>query len=387
AYTHPASPVFSAIEPHSGDYGVWGGLVPDFAGEPAREAFGAYHGKNLIGQGISGFKLDECDNSDFSGGWSFPECSTFPSGIDGEQMHSVFGLRYQMALWNEYRRRGLQTYGQVRSSGALAAPYPFALYSDLYNHRDYVRALTNSGFSGLLWCPEVRDAASEEDLIRRLQCVVFTSLAQVNCWYIKNPPWKQLNRKLNNDGVLIDGWERLEARCRQIIEWRMQLVPYLMATFHRYGADGTPPCRALVLDHPADQRLHTVDDQFMLGDRLMIAPLFAGEPNRKVVLPEGKWHDFWTGEAFDGGSELTVSASHQEIPVYVKSGSVMPWADVGLHVDAPETKRITARIYGDGSLPITLTKGSSTQRLSWNHGKGSVDGAGDYEVYAWKQMG
>ena len=387
AYTHPASPMFPAIEPYSGNYGVWGGLVPDFAAEPAREGFGVYHGNNLIDQGISGFKLDECDNSDFTGGWSFPECSAFPSGVDGEQMHSVFGLRYQMALWNEYRKRGRPTYGQVRSSGALAAPYPFALYSDLYNHRDYIRALVNSGFSGLLWCPEVRDAASEEDLIRRLQSVIFSSLAQVNCWYIKNPPWKQLNRKLNNNDVLIDGWEKLEARCREIIGWRMQLVPYLMATFQQYSVDGTPPCRALVLDHPDDQRLHTVDDQFMLGDRMMVAPLFAGEQNRKVVLPEGKWHDFWTGETLDGGNELTIPAAYEMIPVYVKSGSIVPWADVGLHAGAQQTRRLTARIYGDGSIPISLAKDHNTQHLSWRNGKGSLAGTGGYEVYAWKQIG
>ncbi len=171
AFTNPASPLFSALESYSGDFGVWGGLVPDFAGERARQIFGSFHGKTLIDMGISSFKLDECDNSDFTGGWSFPECSSFPSGIDGEQMHSVFGLRYQMAIWNEFRKRGKQTYGQVRSSGALATPYPFVLYSDLYDHREYIRALVNSGFSGLLWCPEVRQAESVEDLIRRLQSV------------------------------------------------------------------------------------------------------------------------------------------------------------------------------------------------------------------------
>jgi len=148
AFTHPASPLFAQIEPHSGDYGVWGGLVPDFAGEPARAAFGTYHAKTFLDAGVSGFKLDECDNSDYTGGWSFPECSAFPSGVDGEQMHNVFGLRYQMAIWNEFRKRGQATYNLARSSGALAAPYPFVLYSDLYAHRDFIRALVNSGFSG-----------------------------------------------------------------------------------------------------------------------------------------------------------------------------------------------------------------------------------------------
>jgi alpha-D-xyloside xylohydrolase len=389
AYTHPSSPLFPELLPCSGDSGVWGGLAPDFAGEQARNAFGAYHGKVFVDAGVSGFKLDECDNSDFTGGWSFPELSTFPSGVDGEQMHSVFGLRYQMAIWNEFRKRKIETYNLVRSSGALAAPYPFVLYSDLYAHRDFIRALVNSGFSGLLWCPEVRDAASELDLIRRLQSVVFSPLAMVNAWYIKNPPWKQLNRKLNNADQLLETWEKLEARCREIIGWRMQLIPYLTAAFQRYAEDGTPPFRALALDAPNEKRLHKVDDQYMIGDRMMVAPLFAeGDADRKVVLPEGAWHDFWTGEALKGGTEIMVPASTEKIPVYVKSGSIVPWADVGQYAGAPETRRLTVRVYGNGGIPFELGVAAKPMRLTWSNGKGNIEGArGDYSVYAWKQIG
>ncbi|MGH9401896.1 MAG: TIM-barrel domain-containing protein [Terriglobia bacterium] len=388
AFTNPASPLFPALEPCSGNYGVWGGLVPDFAGAPARELFGAYHGSHFVDKGISGFKLDECDNSDYTGGWSFPECSSFPSGIDGEQMHSVFGQLYQRTIWDEYRKRRQPTYCLVRSSGALAAPYPFVLYSDLYDHREYIRALVNSGFSGLLWCPEVRQAVSEEDLIRRLQSVVFSPLAQVDCWFIKNPPWKQFDRQKNNAGQLLPEWQQLQARCREIIGWRMQLIPYLKAAFERYAEDGTPPFRALVLDAPREQRLQNVDDQYMVGDRVMVAPLFAGEPGRKVVMPQGAWHDFWTGEPRQGGTELFVPASTDRIPVYVKSGSVFPWTDVGLFAGGPEIRRITARVYGDGSLPFTLGSGIGALRLSWSDGSGSVAGANSgYEVYAWKHMG
>lgn len=388
AFTHPASPLFRALEPHSGNYGVWGGLVPDFAGAPAREIFGEYHGANFVDAGIGGFKLDECDNSDYTGGWSFPECSSFPSGVDGEQMHSVFGLRYQMAIWEQYRKRGQPTYNLVRSSGALAAPYPFVLYSDLYDHRDFIRALANSGFSGLLWCPEVRDAVSEEDLIRRLQSVVFSPLAMVNGWYIKNPPWKQLDRKLNNEGKLLNDWQALEARCREIIGWRMQLVPYLTAAFERYAEDGTPPFRALVLDAPNDRRLYEVDDQYMVGDRIMVAPLFAGESGRKVVIPQGDWHNFWTGERVRGGTEFFVPASTDRIPVYVKSGSIVPWADVGQYAGAPETRRLTARVYGNGSSSFVLGVGKDTLRLGWRNGTGIVEGPGSrYKIHGWKEMG
>ncbi|MGH9344351.1 MAG: hypothetical protein ACRD19_11390, partial [Terriglobia bacterium] len=60
----------------------------------------------------------------------------------------------------------------------------------------------------------------------------------------------------------------------------------------------------------------------------------------------------------------------------------------GLFAGAPETRRITARVYGDGSLPFTLESGKEALSLSWSNGAGSVVGAqGSYEVYAWKKMG
>jgi alpha-D-xyloside xylohydrolase len=155
AFTHPSSPIFNALVPYAGDFAVWEGLVPDFAGEQGQRIFGDYHGKELIDLGVSGFKLDECDNSDYTNGWSFPNMSRFPSGLDGEQMHAIFGLKYQLTIWQQFQKRKMPTYNLVRSSGALAAPYPFVLYSDLYDHRQFVRGVVNCGFSGLLWCPEV----------------------------------------------------------------------------------------------------------------------------------------------------------------------------------------------------------------------------------------
>jgi alpha-D-xyloside xylohydrolase len=354
AFTHPSSPLFEKILPDSSDYGVWGGLVPDFAGEAARKNFGNYHGEKLIDAGISGFKLDECDGSDFTGGWSFPDFAKFPSGVDGEQMHAVFGLRYQYAILQQYQERKQPTFGLVRSSGALASPYPFVLYSDLYEHRDFVRALVNSGFSGLLWCPEVRDAKSDIDLIRRLQTVVFSPLAMVNAWYIKNPPWKQIDQDLNNADRLGENWEALESRCRSIIEWRMRLLPYLRSAFAKYALDGTPPFRALVMDYPTDKRLHAVDSEYMMGDRMLVAPLFAGEEKREVVLPEGGWHDFWSGEIVEGGASHTISGSQENIPVFVKAGSIVPLGGVALNTASEATRDLTVAVFGDGSLPWRL---------------------------------
>ena len=387
AFTHPTAPFHDAIAPHAGDYLVWRGLVPDFQDIEARRIFGEYHRKTFIDIGVSGFKLDECDNSDYTGGWSFPEFSHFPSGQDGEQMHSVFGQRYQDTLLEQFRAANEPTYGLVRSSGALAAPYPFVLYSDLYDHRAFVRSLVNAGFSGLLWCPEVRDATGPEDLIRRLQTIVFSPLAMVNGWYIANPPWKQQDRAKNNRNELEPGWEKLEARCREVLQWRMLLIPYLRAAFARYAADGTPPFRALILEDPSDPALAECDDQFMVGDRMMVAPMFAGEPSRKVVLPRGNWHDFWSGEPVAGGQTIEVPASYDRIPVYVKAGSVLPMGGVANCTADSETRNLLVRIFGDGSLPFTIPGAKEPElQLAWKTGKGSIAQSGTarpYRVSAW----
>ncbi len=394
AFTHPTAPFFPALVPHAGDFAVWGGLVPDFADPSARKVFADYHSDALVELGVSGFKLDECDNSDYTHGWSWPAFASFPSGLDGEQMHGAFGLLYQRAILSAFQRRGRETYSLVRSSGALAAPFPFVLYSDLYDHRKFVRGLINAGFSGLLWCPEVRDATSEEDLLRRLQTVVFAPLAMVNAWYIRNPPWKQIAREENNHDQLGPGWQTLEARCREIIGWRMALVPYLRTAFSLYQTDGTPPFRSPLLDFPGDAALHEVDDQFMVGDRLMVAPLFAGEGNRAVVLPAGSdWHDLWTGKLHRGGDRLTFAQDYREIPAFVRAGSVLPWARVGSHAADPRTRELQVRVYGDGSLAWhgagTDLQGMVLQGGAGAHGTVTPAAASErpYEIVEWQRIG
>jgi alpha-D-xyloside xylohydrolase len=120
---------------------------------------------------------------------------------------------------------------------------------------------------------------------------------------------------------------------------------------------------------------------------MMVAPLFAGEPERKVVLPAGNWHDFWTGEALEGGTELTVAAETEKIPVYVKAGSLVPWADAGLNVQDPAAHRLSVRVYGDGSLPWSHNDGYDTLHLSWSGGAGRAEGKSSYAVHAWNRIG
>lgn len=412
AFVHPSSPIYGALLPLSGDYEVWGGLVPDFLEPQARAIFADFHGREHVALGVSGYKGDECDNSDFTGGWSFPELSRFPSGADGEQMHSLFGLRYQDALTQPFDERRERTYGLVRSSGALAAPYPYALYSDLYSHRQFVHSIAQAGFCGLLWEPEVRDSANPTELVRRLESAAFSPLAMINAWYLHNPPWKQVNREENNAGHFAEGWEKTEGQCRSVMELRMKFIPWLQAAFVRYHREGLPPFRALVMDFPEDLKSRDVDDEYIMGDGLLVAPVIVpdrkkgerptgggesedGSATRTVYLPPGDWQDFWTNEKYQGGQEIKVRVPLERIPLFVPAGTILPLAQPTLDTDDPESLKLTALVYGDGHRSTTLYNDDggfipnlNQITLSWDNvkkaGAAKGESAQGYRVVEWK---
>ncbi|MBN1396149.1 MAG: glycoside hydrolase family 31 protein [Pirellulales bacterium] len=405
AFTRGDSPLYKPLLSWSGDFKVWGGLTPDFATAEGRKIFSDYHAKNFVDKGVSGFKLDECDHQPLSSTpWSFPEHSRFPSGLDGEQMHLLFGPLYQRTISSIYRDRNQRTFGLVRSSGPLAAPLPFALYSDAYDHRDYVRAIATSGFAGVLWCPEIRAAGSVEELYRRLQTSVFSAVTQVDCWFLKNPVWKQINKELNNEDKFMDDWQRTEAVCRNLLELRMSLLPYLYSAYADYHNSGVPPTRALVMDYPDDPAVADLDDQYMFGPSLMVAPLFAGEKQRTVYLPKGDWYDFWTGEKHVGGRKIEVSKPVDQIPVFVKGGTLLPLAKPVEYVSLDTCFDIEVRVFGSAPKSFVLYEDDGTTfdfekgrqnlwELSWDGKSGSVrktsrfDGPTRYKIVGWKRAG
>jgi len=364
AFIHTSSPIYEPLREYSGPYKVFDGLVPDLTIPQARTVFADHHESHHVDLGVSGYKLDECDNSDFiASPWSFPEFGEFPSGLDGEQMHNAIGIHYQYTLEEVFRRRNQRTYGQVRNSHALASRSPFVLYSDLYDHSDYIRGLVNAGFCGLLWMPEVRHAVSDEDLIRRLQTAMLSPLAQIDTWYMANPPWKQWRREENNRNEFLPNHKELEARCRKILQLRMRLVPYLYSAFVDYHRWGLPPFRALVMDWPDDENVWTIDDQYMMGDRIMVAPLTAETSRRQIYLPAGRWWDFWTAERIDGPRRIERDVPLEEIPMYVKDNALVPLAEPTVHQGDPRSAELTVRVYGNGQLGITLYEDDG---LTWD---------------------
>ncbi len=329
AFVYPAAEIYDSLQDHSGDYEVWNGLVPDLALPEAQQVFRKWHQEHLIDKGVTGFKLDECDNSDFNpSNWSFPDASQFPSGMDGEQMHSAIGILYQQMMEQAFRERNIRTLSQVRSSGALAAPLPFVLYSDLYRHEEFIRGVVTAPFSGLLWSPEVRDCANGEDLLRRMQTVCFSAQALINGWRIPSPPWKQTNIGKNLAGIEMEEAEYYTDACRRLFELRMSLLPYLYSAFVEYHQKGIPPIRPLCMEYPHDLQVRNIDDEYFFGKDMVVCPLTAAQKGeREGYLPDGTWYDLFSGEEIAGGRQFHISADVEKIPVYVRDGAVVPFAE------------------------------------------------------------
>ena len=404
-FTHPTSPIYQALMPFSGSFQVWGGLVPDFATPQGRKIFLGQQNESLLSKGVDSLKIDEVDNQPFSESpWSFPEASVFPSGLDGEQMHSLFGTLAQQTMLEPFRQKNRRTWGLARESHALAAPLPYTIYSDTYDHRDYVRGLAKTGFGGHLWVPEVRDSGSVEELVRRTQTVIFSPYAMINCWYMKMPPWQQINAEKGNAGVVMPEHAEATALVRDLFKLRMSLVPYLYSAFNEYHLHGTPPVRALLLDYPSDAPARAVDDQFMFGPSLMVAPMFTGQTKRSVYFPPGDWLDFFTGEKIRGGRKIDVTKPLSQMPLYVKGDCLLPLANPVANLGPGTTFQLTIRVYGTNPPPFTLYEDDGETfdfeknvqnriTLTWDGTKGSTSreggyaGSPRYRVESWERAG
>ena len=377
-YVSPASDIYEAMYPLSGSHTVWCGIVPDLAMPEARRLWKDKLEKEHVSLGVSGYKIDEVDGYDF---YLWPDAAVFPSGVSAEQMRQTYGLWVQKTTDDIFRKNNTRTYGLVRASNAGANSMPYVLYNDYYSHKDFITALINSGFCGVLWTPEVRSSKSAEDWLRRFQSVVFSPMAMINAWSSGTKPWS---------------FPEVADQVKEYALLRMQMMPYWYSEFARYHFDGIPPFRAMNLepgfsldsavrselqnsnldDNPYLEAVtKEIKDQYMAGEYLLVAPMFEGETSRKVILPKGDWYDFYTGDFVGNGSTIEVTPGLDKIPVFVKDGAIIPMMEARLHAPAPGEKvDLEIRHYGkaDGNYRLYDDDG-----VSFDYEKGD---------YSWRDI-
>ncbi|MBN8826049.1 MULTISPECIES: TIM-barrel domain-containing protein [unclassified Spirosoma] len=347
-YVSSHSPIFKDILPYTGSHMVWVGRVPDFTLPKAQALYKQLFTQQHLSMGISGYKVDEVDGYDH---WLWPDVATFPSGIPAEQMRQIYGLQFQKMTDSWFRERNQRTYGLVRGSNAGASALPYVIYNDYYDHHDFITALCTSSFIGVLWTPEARSSKTSEEWLRRMQSVCFSPMAMLNAWADGTKPWT---------------FADVAQDVKEVMQLRMQLLPYLYTTFAQYHFDGKPPIRAMHLvdgfsavSQTTEGRLNSTDnpyamaatkdlnDQFMVGDYVLVAPMFAGQSKRTVWLPAGKWYDFYTGQLVGEAQLIEISPGLSHIPLFVKDGGIIPMLPPRLHTpNKQETLPLIVRHYG-----------------------------------------
>jgi alpha-glucosidase len=108
---------------------------------------------------------------------------------------------------------------------------------------------------------------------------------------------------------------------RHAIELRYELLPYLYDAMQRASQTGVPALRPLFLEFPEDEKVAGMDDEFLFGDDLLVAPvLYEGVSDRTVYLPEGEWFDYWTGRRLAGRQTIHLPVTLESIPLFVRGG-------------------------------------------------------------------
>ena len=174
------------------------------------------------------------------------------------------------------------------------------------------------------------------------------------------------------------------------IRLRYALLPYIYAAAGRIWLEDYTLMRCLAFDFRRDSKVYDISDQFLFGDALMVAPVtepmyyeVGSKPlnitakERTVYLPDGvDWFDFWTGEKIRGGQVIAAAADISKIPLYVKSGSILPLICPGQSVQDNPGAEMELRIYSgnDGEFYLYEDAGDSydyekgeysTIRITW----------------------
>ena len=304
-YVGPTAPLYQKLLPFAGSHQVWGGIVPDYSMPEARKTFADHLRTRVIRddpRALGGFKVDEVDGFDF---WLWPDLAEFPSGHDGEQLRQTYGLLLQRTLMDVYRGFNTRTLGQVRGTNGGASSFPFVIYNDNYAFDEYITAVGGSGMVGVLWSPEVRGGGGE-DMLRRIRAVCFSPLALFNGWATDVKLWTHAE---------------VADAIRDTVVLRMRLLPYWYTAFAQYHFEGTPVIRPMPLVDPS---MSAVKDEYMVGDALLVAPIAPGVKTRKVVLPAGRWFDFYTGQLAGERQTIDVSPPLDRLPLFVRDGALIP---------------------------------------------------------------
>ncbi|MDR2932087.1 MAG: glycoside hydrolase family 31 protein [Oscillospiraceae bacterium] len=250
----------------------------------------------------------------------------FYDGMTGEGQENVINLL--RCAW-----AGSQRYGALVWSGDID--------SSFRSLRNQFAAGLNMGIAGIPWWTtdiggfHGGDASSEEFrecFTRWFQYATFCPVMRLHGDREPHTPPMDASQGIGvgggscPSGAANEIWsygEDIYEICKDFIGIRGKLLPYIREQMALAHEKGQPPMRPLFFDYPDDEAAWKVQDEFLFGPDILVAPvLYSGLREREVYLPKGaSWKDAWTDETFDGGQTITAAAPIERIPVFIRAGA------------------------------------------------------------------
>jgi alpha-glucosidase len=332
----------------------WAGrcAYPDFASRKARDWWGSLF-KGQMEDGLAGFLTDMNEPTVVTFGG---EPATFgldfihaadPGPSPHAQIHNVYGM-----LMSAASRQGMlsvrpneRPFVITRATYAGGQRYAAQWSGDNWGTWDHLRLsmpmLMSMGLSGLQFSGAdiggIFPVPSPELYTRWLQMGVLTPF----CWTHSGGPGN------------LEPWafgNRLEEINRRSIELRYRLLPYLYNAFWEAAETGVPIMRPLLLDFPNDPAAVRTNDEFLLGNDLLVAPITKDyDTSREVYLPRGVWYDFWTDVRTTGPTRLVVDAPLDRIPIFVRGGAMIATQQSVQYTDQAPIDPLTFEVYPQGT--------------------------------------
>ncbi|MBQ8278782.1 MAG: glycoside hydrolase family 31 protein [Roseburia sp.] len=307
---------------------VWPGdsVYPDFGNPKVRTWWAGLH-KYLIDLGARGVWTDMNEPASFHGELPLDVVFTDEDEVANHaRMHNVYGHNMAKATYEGLKAiDGKRPFVIARACYAGSQKYTTVWTGDnqsLWAHLQMaIPQLCNMGLSGLSFIgTDVGGFGSDctpELLSRWVQVGAFSPLFRNHscngCIY--QEPWQ-----FGKEVVDIN---------RKFIRLRYQLLPYMYDLFFEGEKTGLPIIRPLVLHYEHDKETWNLNDEFLFGERILVAPVVTqGSTRRMVYLPEGTWYGWEDKKEYKGGQYYLVDAPLDTCPIFVKAGSVIPTYEV-----------------------------------------------------------
>lgn len=329
---------------------VWPGEVsyPDFGSPKVRDWWSGKQ-KYLADLGFAGVWNDMNEPASFRG--ELPEDLVF---TDGDQpsthaaMHNCYGHLMSQATYEGIKKAtGKRPFVITRACYSGTQKYATVWTGDnqsLWAHLQMaVPQLCNLGLSGFSIAGTdvggFGENCTPELLCRWVQVGAFSTLFRNHSPKntLRQEPWQFDEQTLRIN--------------RKFIELRYRLLPYFYDLFYEGERTGLPVMRPLVLHYESDPQTWNLNGEFLIGERLLVAPVLEqGAVKKAVYLPAGTWYDFFTGAAYEGGRYYLVDAPLDTCPMFVKGGSMIPTYEVVQYVGERPYDVLKLLVYpGEGS--------------------------------------